>query len=141
MTTQDQHNRSRYQAGCRCAKCCESNRLYARNHRRAKQGRLYAVAAPKSSTTPETSTETPGPVAAAVTAQLESNPAALERPGVAAIALALARVLDNDAAIPQHPSAAHRLTEILAVLSKTAHRRGRLRAVRTMTAADDKDDR
>lgn len=70
---------------------------------------------------------------AAVRAQLDVGIAADERPGLAAIAIALAAVLDNQSAVPQHASAAHRLVELLGTLSKASNRRGRLTAVRDMT--------
>jgi hypothetical protein len=71
-----------------------------------------------------------------VRAQLDNTAAALERPGLAAIAVRLAAVLDNQTAIPQHAAAAHRLVEILTTLSKSSTRRGRLSAVRSMTRDD-----
>lgn len=70
---------------------------------------------------------------AAVRAQLDDSAAAAERPGLAAIAIALAAVLDNQSAVPQHASAAHRLVEVLGALSKVSARRGRLSLVRGMT--------
>ena len=69
-------------------------------------------------------------------AQLDGTAAALERPGLAAIAIRLAEVLDNQSAIPQHAAAAHRLSEILGTLSKSSTRRTRLSAVRSMTRDD-----
>ena len=69
-------------------------------------------------------------------AQLAELPAARERPALVAIAVRLAELLDNPAAIPQHPSAAHRLGEILTTLSKHSTRRTRLSAVRSMTRDD-----
>jgi hypothetical protein len=56
-----------------------------------------------------------------------------ERPGLAAAALA--RLLDNTLALPQHPAAAGRLVEILGRLSKGAQRRGKLFAVKALTSS------
>ncbi|KIQ15358.1 hypothetical protein RU01_15445 [Rhodococcus sp. MEB064] len=58
-----------------------------------------------------------------------------ERPGLAAAARSMAQVLDNPAALPQHPAAAGRLAEILETLGKGGRsRKGKLAAVREMTA-------
>ena len=64
---------------------------------------------------------------------LEHLPSAQERPGVFAVALQLAAVLDNQTAIPQHASAARVLNEIITTLSKHSTRRTRLSVVRSMT--------
>jgi hypothetical protein len=82
--------------------------------------------------TPEAAAPT-GAVVAAVEAQLADLPAALDRPGVTAVAVKLAQVLDNDSAVPQHAAAARALIEILGTLHKTSARRARLSAVRDMT--------
>lgn len=123
------HGRGRYNRGCRCATCKLANREYQRRHR---SKRLRAVTTPPADVT----TEPTGAVVAAVQAQLEGTAAALERPGLAAIAVRLAEVLDNQSAIPQHAAAAHRLVEILGTLSKSSMRRTRLSMVRSMTERD-----
>ena len=123
------HGRGRYNRGCRCATCKLANREYQRRHR---SKRLRAVTTPPADVT----TEPTGAVVAAVQAQLDGTAAALERPGLAAIAIRLAEVLDNQSAIPQHAAAAHRLVEILGTLSKSSTRRTRLSAVRSMTRDD-----
>ena len=74
-----------------------------------------------------------GAVVAAVQAQLADLQAALERPGVTAVAVKLAEVLDNDSAVPQHAASARALIEILGALHKSSARRARLSAVRDMT--------
>lgn len=84
----------------------------------------------------DVTTEPTGAVVAAVQAQLDGTAAAQERPGLAAIAVRLAEVLDNQSAIPQHAAAAHRLVEILGTLSKSSMRRTRLSMVRSMTERD-----
>jgi hypothetical protein len=68
-----------------------------------------------------------------VRAQLEHLPAAQERPGTFAIAIRLAQLLDNQAAVPQYASAAKALTDIITTLSKHSTHRTRLTAVRNMT--------
>ncbi|QCG77748.1 hypothetical protein QLQ77_gp02 [Gordonia phage Reyja] len=64
-----------------------------------------------SSKTP--SAPAPGAVEAGVKTELEALKFNESRPGVFQTALALARVLDNRAAVTQHPSAGARLAEIL----------------------------
>lgn len=129
MTLSDRpHGRSRYVAGCRCGTCKLANREYQRT-RRARP--LAAVTPPPPGVT--TPPDTAGPVVAAVRAQLELLDASDDRPALAAIAVALAEVLDNPAAIPQHAAAAHRLVELLGSLSQGSGRRGRLASVRDMT--------
>ena len=120
MTVADKpHGRSRYNAGCRCGECRAANREHSRR-RRSK--RLTAVPPAEGSQPPEFAD---GAVTEAVRAQLAETAVALERPGLVAIAIRLAQLLDNQAAIPQHAAAAHRLTETLTTLSKTSTRRGR----------------
>ena len=125
------HDRRRYQRGCRCERCCESNRTYARQHKRRRRASLAAVPTPPATEAPVDPAD--GRVTAAVRAQIAGLPAAEERPGLVEIALALCALLDNQAAVPQHPSAAHRLTEILDALAKSPSARGRLSVVRGMT--------
>ena len=74
--------------------------------------------------------ECAGTVVEAVQQQLDGLGVA---PGLAATALAMARLLDNPVALPQHPAAARCLVEILGKAAKGTQRRGRLAAVRSMT--------
>jgi hypothetical protein len=57
------------------------------------------------------------------------------RPGLVAIALAMARILDNPKAVNQQPAAAKVLASLLDKLCQSAARgrRGHLALVRTMT--------
>ncbi|OBI90028.1 hypothetical protein A5661_03270 [Mycobacterium asiaticum] len=68
-------------------------------------------------------------------AELAGNIMAAQRPGLVAIALAMARIMDNPHAIPQQPAAAGRLIELLGKLSKGQPLRGRLAAVQAMTTS------
>jgi hypothetical protein len=54
----------------------------------------------------------------AVRRGLDALPGATERPGLAAGALAMVRILDNPLAVPQQPAAAGQLFSILAMLGK-----------------------
>ena len=119
------HGRGRYQRGCRCGTCTSANREYQRRHR-TKQFRL--VTPPPADVPPA-----PGPVEIGVRAQLEHLASAQERPGVFAVAVQLAAVLDNQSAIPQHASAARVLTEIIMSFTRQSRRPGRLTAVRSLT--------
>jgi len=74
----------------------------------------------------------------AVRRQLNTLPGATDRPGLAAGALAMARILDNPLAVPQQPAAAGQLFSILATLGKGSHRRGQLAVVKAMTASTDR---
>ncbi len=123
------HGRSRYVKGCRCAVCRAANRDYQRRRRNRPAKPLAAV--PDSG--PDAVPPGPGPVARAVADELAGAPGAGQRPGLVAVALVLAADLDNPDALPQHPAIAHRLTEVLDRLAKTAARRPKLSAVRDMT--------
>ncbi|VBA60492.1 hypothetical protein LAUMK41_04033 [Mycobacterium attenuatum] len=69
-------------------------------------------------------------------AELAGNLAAVQRPGLVACAVAMARILDDPQAMPQQPAAAGRLVELLDKLAKGQQRRGgRLAAVQAMTSA------
>jgi hypothetical protein len=74
-----------------------------------------------------------GSVVAAVRAELEAGPSAAERPGLTAVALALAGILDDPKHVATQPAAARQLIAILAVLSKRLQRQGNLKALKSMT--------
>src|SRR4051812_18684421 len=122
----DEHNRARYRRGCRCDACRAANREYQREHR-AKALRL-APPLPESPVSPM------GRVEAAVQRDLDALPLAAERPGLAQATLAMARLLDNPLAAPQHPAAARQLFSALEKLGRDVRvrRRGYLAAVRAM---------
>ena len=78
--------------------------------------------------------DAPGPVESGVATEI-SDPAALARPGLAAAALELARLMDNPRAVSQKAAAAKALAGILAELHSASvrGRRGHLAVVRKMT--------
>ena len=119
--------RARYKAGCRCVECklAEANYHKARRH-----GVTPISSAPSNAPEAEPGH---GAVEDGVLAELDGIAAADARPGLKQTALALARVLDNPLTVAQHPSAAHRLGEILTTLRKGAEKKGRLAAVREMS--------
>ena len=75
----------------------------------------------------------PAPVESAVQSELDGLTD--ERPGLAQVALALARLLDNPKAVSSQPAAAKVLTALLDKLhaASARGRRGGLALVRTMT--------
>jgi hypothetical protein len=87
--------------------------------------------APVPNRTPEASS--PGPVESGVEAEIAGL--AESRPGLAQIALALARIMDNPRALSSQPPAAKVLTTVLDKLHSVGaqSRRGRLAVVRTLT--------
>ena len=76
----------------------------------------------------------PGPVESAVKDEI-GGLAAEARPGLAQVALCMARLLDNPKALNQQPAAAKVLTSLLDKLASASARRprGGLALVRTMT--------
>jgi hypothetical protein len=134
VTRDEVHDRARYRRGCRCGACRAANRLYQRE-RRAGSGDANA--------SPAVSSAVSGAVTPAVSAVSDAVTAELTmlgphtRPGLAAGALAMARILDDPCAVPQHPAAAGRLFAVLEELHVHAPRRaGKLAAVRRLTSGD-----
>jgi hypothetical protein len=74
-------------------------------------------------------------VVAAVYAELSVAPSAAEHPGLTAVALALAAILDDRQHVAVQPAAARQLVEILDMLSKRTHCRGKLAVVKSMTTS------
>jgi hypothetical protein len=75
----------------------------------------------------------PGPVELAVESELAGLAAARERPGLAQVALSLARLMDGPA-VTSKPAAAKQLMEILGTLAKGgAQGRRKLAVVKQMT--------
>lgn len=128
-----------YIMGCRCDDCKAANRDYQRDLRARQQVVIHDPVRPHvvESTPPTKCSEhlvvSPG-VEAGVMAEI-SGLAAGARPGLAQVALAMARILDNPKAVAQQPAAAKVLAGLLEkVRSASARgRRGHLAVVRTMT--------
>jgi hypothetical protein len=119
--------RRRYNEGCRCEDCTEANTLYLRRRR---ERQLTGEVTQSESREANAS---PGPVESGVALEIDGL-AAQARPGLAAAALAIARVLDNPRAVNQQPAAAKVLISMLEKLrsASPAGRRG-LAVVREMT--------
>lgn len=115
--------RRRYLSGCRCDLCTEEQRLHMRAYRerRAERDAVPELAGP-------------GAVELATKAQLADLSAAESQPGLAAIAVALAKVLDGRIPTPK-PAAARQLVRVLDELHKASARtrRGGLALVKAMT--------
>jgi hypothetical protein len=110
---------SRYSQGCRCADCTEAHRQRAIDYRTRKE-----------ESEPEPTS--PGQVEKAV--QAEIGGLAVSRPSLAAIALAMARILDNPRAKSSQPPAAKVLAAVMDTLHEsTPDRRGNLALVKSMT--------
>ncbi len=99
-----------YQNGCRCGDCRKANRERIRAYRAARRGDPAPVGLPVD--------VGEGTVVDAVRRDLAALQVAAQRPADAAVALAMAKLLDDPSAGPQHPSAAGRLLDVM----------GRLRA-------------
>ena len=69
---------------------------------------------------------------AALRAELNAAPAADECPGLTAVALGLAAILDDSKHVVVQPAAAHQLVAILGSLSKRTQRCGKLAVVKSM---------
>jgi hypothetical protein len=120
--------RHRYIDGCRCDECKAANAAYQQEYRQ----RPVVVVPLSTAVTPPLSG--PGPVESGVAEEIDSL-ASEARPGLAQVALALARVMDDPKAINQKPAAAKVLATLLDRLrtASAQGRRGGLRAVRSMT--------
>lgn len=127
------HGRSRYLAGCRCEVCTTAAREYQRAYYRRRRG-LFPDEKPALSNGPVVASD--GPVVEGVREEVAAARAAVDRPGLAAVALALAAILDNPKHVPTQPAAARQLVAILDQLSKRTHRRGTLAVVRAMSSED-----
>lgn len=143
----DVHNRTRYLAGCRCDTCKKAQSEYRRDLRRRKNAEKAGVPAPQSgslSAVPPPRSDPPDApaapdedsVEAQVRREIEGFATAEEKPGRVAMAIALARLLDNPAAYAQHSAAVARLNETMAILERGGRKkRGKLAAVKEMTAS------
>jgi hypothetical protein len=120
-----------YTEGCRCDECKEAQRVYQRNYR---ERRLIGSARRREADDSSEAELGPGPVERGVIKEIDGL-ASQARPGLAQVALALARILDNAKAVNHQPAAAKVLGAVLEKLySATAcGHRGNLALVRTMT--------
>lgn len=124
--------------GCRCEDCTAANRDYFKIRNQAKNaakhgGNVTVLKVAAGLEQPDVVREI-GPNEAGTLIELAELPLAVTRPGLAQVALTLARLLDSPLAIAQHPQAAGRWAETMDRLRKGAEKKGRLSAVRQMTS-------
>jgi hypothetical protein len=102
-----EHGRTRYTRGCRCDVCKAAERDYQRNRYRRQRGLpVDPPDPPKLNVLDSQPGSSPdGSVVAAVRAELSAALAAAERPGLAALALALAEILDDPKQVATQPAA------------------------------------
>ena len=126
------HGRERYRRGCRCDECRDAQAAYQRVYRERQRNDL-----PASTNVDPDPNGLPGPVELAVEAELAGLVSAELRPGLVAIVVCMARVLDSAASTPK-PAAAKVLVSALDALHKASAqgRRGRLALVKEMTTKD-----
>lgn len=133
---------SSYAGGCRCDLCkraASDARRLRRQRAREAVGALPCSDIPRtplvSITSPDTNVS-PAERASCVDAvQQEIDSLISPRPGLAAVAVALAEILDNPKATSSKPAAANQLMRVLELLRKSSDgaRRGRLAVVKSMT--------
>lgn len=128
--------RSCYSRGCRQPECVAAQREYNANLRKRKSNNETTRAPVRAlpTPTPPQQPSTGATVEEAVRAEIDGLSTASSRPGLVAVALAHARVLDDPVAISQHASNGHRLAEALEKLRKGSESQvGRLAAVRQIS--------
>jgi hypothetical protein len=134
-----------YNDGCRCDACKDAQRLYQRRYRERRAAAVpfgtptrppvAAVSLPAAGESEVRHFIAPGPVESGVTAEFAGLTEA--RPGLAQVALAMARLIDNLRAVNQQPAAAEALASLLDKLHLASARGGRrnLALVKSMTAS------
>lgn len=129
--------RAGYKKGCRCEPCTAANREYFRAYRAAKCTGLATVT-PLKAVAAQVSQEThrePGPNELAVIEQTAQSAAAAVQPATVAMALTMARVLDDEKSRAMHPQATRQLHALLTSLAPAKRKsRGRLARVQSMTS-------
>jgi hypothetical protein len=104
------HGVGGYRSGCRCAVCRNAETQRKRDYRARGGGKVVVDAERQGAGEAEAKTTAKpkivGSVEQAVLDEVAPLPAASERPGMVACALAMARILDNDALVSMHPQAA-----------------------------------
>lgn len=129
----------RYRDGCRCDECRAAIREYQADLRRRKaagepvagSGNVVSFASRPANTAPAV----PGRVEAAVEAEIEHLQQTVDRPGLAAMALTLAQLMDDPTQKGKWPDASAKLDGLLDKLRKGADsKKSKLASVRAMTS-------
>jgi len=128
-------SRTRYNTGCRCDSCKLANREYDKSRRQKILASKHAPATVTALPRPaEMQVGEVGRVEFGIMAEIAELSTAAGRPGLVAIASAMAKVLDSPLAIAQHGSTGKALAEILDKIRKGSDsRQGKLASVRSMT--------
>jgi hypothetical protein len=131
------HGYQRYYRGCRCAVCREGVRVHKAELRARKRG--LTPVPPLVSAQTGTQAE-PGPVVAAVRADVDRLGVRESQRALCAAAEAMARILDNPLLATTQPSACGKLMQIMTELHKSAApQRGRLAVVQQMAPSSRPD--
>jgi hypothetical protein len=139
MAAKSHGTRVRYLDGCRCDECKAAQRAYQRRYRERRANgetrpHSAAVVVAELPQAEAYQTDTPGPVEATAQQEIGSLAQVQTRPGLVAIALAMARILDNPRARSAQPAAAKVLVAVLDALHKgSTQRRCNLALVKSMT--------
>lgn len=129
-----------YREGCRCDDCRRAMREYNADLRRRKaeggpigpSGRVIELP----SASANSRGAGPGAVEAAVLEEISDLQLTSDRPGLAAMAVSLAQLMDDGASKAKRPEAAAKLEGILEKLHKGADaKKSKLASVRAMTSA------
>ena len=128
-----------YREGCRCDDCRLAMREYNADLRRRKAAGIPTGPSGKVVSLPSTAANTraagPGPVEAAVLEEISDLQLTSDRPGLAAMAVSLAQLMDDGASKGKRPEAAAKLEQILEKLHKGADaKKSKLATVRAMTS-------
>jgi hypothetical protein len=139
----DHGSRQSYGEGCRCQECKSAQAVYMREWKARKAGADIPEPRKGRPKKGESASVTPirtpkpdviGDAQQAVLDELETLTVAGSRKSAAQAALAMARILDNPAALPQQPTAAAKLMQIMDDLRKGSGRsKGRLVGLQQMT--------
>ena len=122
-----------YKVGC---DLCRDEAAQAKRELRARKRGLTSVPSPQAESS--ATVEAPGPVVAAVQADLAGLGELTGWQALSAAAVAMARILDSDGNVPTWPAAAKELTLLLNMLHReAAPKRTRLARVQAMTARSD----
>ena len=136
-------SRQSYKGGCRCDLCKQAESQYKRDLRRRQREAVgefvtrdvtLSLVPGGSGAANVRAVYTGGPVESAVSLEIEEL-GAHQRPGLAAAAFAMARILDNPKAVSSQPPAARMLSTLLDKLrsASAGRHRGNLAVVRAMT--------
>ncbi len=128
----DHGTRAMYCKGCRCEPCRLAEAAYKRQRRLDRP----ALTVLPTDCADGTVSSAPGPAAAAVDAVLAGLPAVEARPLLVEGVRTLARGLDDPGCAASHPSMLRELRATLEVLRSGARGRGRLSAVRALSARE-----